>query len=108
MNYYFKCLQSYAVFHGRARRSEYWYFVLFDIIFLYAMRIIDGAMNSTLLYDVYILATLIPSVAVSIRRMHDVGKTGWFALVPIYNLVLAFTEGIHGKNEYGADPKENE
>ena len=50
-------------------------------------------------------ALLIPSLAVAVRRMHDVGKSGWFLLVPIYNLILALTEGTKGENEYGPDPK---
>jgi uncharacterized membrane protein YhaH (DUF805 family) len=47
------------------------------------------------------------SIAVAVRRMHDVGKSGWFVLIPIYNLVLAVTEGNKGTNEYGPDPKES-
>jgi len=50
---------------------------------------------------------LVPSVAVAIRRMHDVGKSGWYALIPLYNLILACTEGVKGINEYGDDPKQN-
>jgi len=53
------------------------------------------------------LATLLPGIGVAIRRMHDVGKSGWFMLIPIYNLILAFTEGDKGPNEYGEDPKAN-
>lgn len=52
-------------------------------------------------------AMLAPSIAVAVRRMHDVGKSGWFVLIPIYNLVLAVTEGDKGTNEYGPDPKES-
>ena len=51
------------------------------------------------------LAFLIPSIAVGVRRMHDVGKSGWFLLIPIYNLILACTPGESGTNEYGPDPK---
>jgi uncharacterized membrane protein YGL010W len=51
------------------------------------------------------LALLIPSIAVAVRRMHDVGKSGWYCLIPFYNLVLACTEGNSGTNQYGADPK---
>jgi uncharacterized membrane protein YhaH (DUF805 family) len=51
------------------------------------------------------LAIFIPSIAVGVRRMHDVGKSGWFLLIPIYNLILACTDGVQGDNEYGADPK---
>jgi uncharacterized membrane protein YhaH (DUF805 family) len=51
------------------------------------------------------LAVLIPSIAVGVRRMHDVGKSGWFLLIPIYNLILALSEGEKGDNKYGPDPK---
>jgi uncharacterized membrane protein YhaH (DUF805 family) len=55
--------------------------------------------------SIYSIAVLIPGIAVAIRRMHDVGKSGWFILIPIYNLILAVTEGQRGPNEYGEDPK---
>jgi len=54
---------------------------------------------------IYSLAILIPAIAVGVRRMHDVGKSGWFLLIPIYNLILACTDDVKGDNEYGADPK---
>jgi len=59
-----------------------------------------------LLGTIYGLVVLIPGIAVAIRRMHDVGKSGWFILIPIYNLVLAVTPGIIGENQYGSDPKD--
>lgn len=57
---------------------------------------------------VYSLAVLVPSIAVAVRRMHDVNKSGWFILIPIYNLILAVTEGDKGSNQYGPDPKNPE
>jgi len=54
---------------------------------------------------IFSIALLIPSLAVAIRRMHDVDKSGWFVLIPIYNLILACTEGSKGPNQYGVDPK---
>jgi uncharacterized membrane protein YhaH (DUF805 family) len=107
MNYYIKCFQNYAVFTGRARRSEYWYFVLFYMIFAFVAMFIDNVMGSAFIYTIYVLASLIPMIAVGVRRMHDVAKSGWFLLIPIYNLVLALTEGTRGENEYGPDPKGN-
>jgi uncharacterized membrane protein YhaH (DUF805 family) len=56
---------------------------------------------------IYSLGTIVPALAVSVRRMHDVGKSGWYILIPIYNLVLACTNGDTGTNEYGPDPKGN-
>jgi uncharacterized membrane protein YhaH (DUF805 family) len=112
MNYYFEVLKKYAVFKGRARRSEYWYFFLFNIIASILLGIIDysvGTYNeelgSGLFETIYSLGIIIPSIAVGVRRMHDVGKSGWFLLIPIYNLILAITEGDAGENEYGPDPK---
>ena len=106
MKYYFKVLQNYASFSGRARRSEYWYFFLFNLLIGIGLAVFGGLLGSELLSDIYSLAVLLPGIAVAVRRMHDVGKSGWYALIPIYNLVLACTEGDSGDNEYGADPKE--
>jgi uncharacterized membrane protein YhaH (DUF805 family) len=58
-----------------------------------------------LLGTFYGFAVLIPSFAVGVRRMHDIGKSGWYIIIPIYNLILACTEGDQGTNEYGPDPK---
>lgn len=65
-------------------------------------------MKSPFIPTIYSLAVLIPGIAVAIRRMHDVGKSGWYILIPIYNLILACTDGDKGQNEYGADPKESQ
>lgn len=112
MNWYFEVLKKYAVFTGRARRSEYWYFVLFNLIISILIGIIDysiGTFNEEtgrgIFGTIYSLGVLIPAIAVSIRRMHDVGKSGWFILIPIYNLILAVTDGDTGENQYGPDPK---
>ena len=112
MNWYFEVLKKYAVFEGRARRSEYWYFFLFNIIASFLTGILDFSLGTFdeaseigLLGTVYSLGILVPSIAVGVRRMHDVGKSGWFLLIPIYNLILAVTEGDVGENEYGPDPK---
>nr|WP_317169636.1 DUF805 domain-containing protein [Flavobacterium panici] len=105
-------LQNYANFDGRARRREYWMFFLFNIIISAVIGIIDGVAGLTfgpsktgILGLIYNLVVLIPSLAVGIRRMHDIGKSGWFILIPIYNIVLLATEGEKGPNLYGADPK---
>jgi uncharacterized membrane protein YhaH (DUF805 family) len=111
MNYYFKVLQNYATFSGRARRKEYWMFFLFNIIIAMILGFIEGiadinpTSDDSILANIYSLAILIPSIAVGVRRMHDVGKSGWFLLIPIYNFILAVTEGEKGENQYGADPK---
>lgn len=104
--------ENYANFSGRARRQEYWMFTLVNAIIYIALGVIDGVSGLTfgpgktgILSLVYNLLVLIPSLAVAIRRMHDVAKSGWYILIPIYNLILACTEGEKGPNQYGADPK---
>ncbi|MFY7943579.1 MAG: DUF805 domain-containing protein [Crocinitomicaceae bacterium] len=105
MNYYLKVLQNYANFNGRARRKEYWMFVLFNFIASFVLGFIGGLLDFTLLANLYSLAVLLPSIAVAVRRMHDVGKSGWFVLIPIYNFILAVSDGEKGENQYGPDPK---
>jgi uncharacterized membrane protein YhaH (DUF805 family) len=107
MKYYLKALQNYATFKGRASRSEYWYFVLFNVIFSIVLGFVSGIVDLPILYTIYSLALLIPSIAVAVRRMHDVGKSGWFVLIPIYDLILACTQGVKGENEYGTEPNDN-
>ena len=107
MKFYLKVLQNYATFKGRASRSEHWYFVLFNIIFSIVLSYVSGVVNLPILYTIYSLALLIPSIAVAVRRMHDVGKSGWFVLIPIYDLILACTQGVKGENEYGTEPNDN-
>jgi uncharacterized membrane protein YhaH (DUF805 family) len=99
--------ENYANFTGRARRSEYWYFVLGSAIISFTINILTALLSPKLVFlgIVYSLAVFIPTIAVLIRRMHDVGKSGWYILIPIYNLILACTAGDYGKNDYGQDPK---
>jgi len=113
MNWYLTVLKKYVQFSGRARRSEYWYFVLFSSIVSMILAGVDFAMGTRTaggfgggtLGSIYSVAVLLPSIAVGVRRMHDVGKSGWFILIPIYNLILACTDGEKGTNQYGPDPK---
>lgn len=120
MNWYFKVLKQYADFSGRARRKEYWMFILFNFIISVITSIIDKMMGLSIREDlpfgyvslIYALLIIIPALAVSVRRLHDIGKSGWWifiALVPIIGgiwlLILHFTNGQAGTNEYGPDPK---
>jgi uncharacterized membrane protein YhaH (DUF805 family) len=111
MNYYLTVFKKYATFSGRARRAEYWCFFLFSFIAMIALGFIDDLLKITphqdgsVLVSIYQLAVLIPSVAVSIRRMHDVNKSGWFILIPIYSFILIIMSGTKGDNKYGSDPK---
>ena len=109
LNNYSAVLKKFADFNGRSRRSEYWYFFLVNALVSMTFNFIGIALNGSsfvgLLSMVFTLAVLVPSIAVAVRRMHDVGKSGWYALIPIYNLILACTEGVAGENEFGANPK---
>ena len=112
MNYYVAVLKNYAGFSGRARRAEYWQFTLFNIIALVACFVIDLAIHSPILYALYALAVLVPSLAVAVRRLHDTDRSGWWlllGLIPLVGgivlLVFVCLEGTRGNNKYGADPK---
>lgn len=120
MNWYIKVLKQYADFKGRARRQEYWMFFLFNVIAAFALVMVGGAIGGALdapaiamiPYMIYILGVLIPGLAVSVRRLHDQNKSGWYYLVAfipfiggIWLLVLLATEGDSGPNQYGPDPK---
>lgn len=105
MKYYIKVLKNYAVFEGRARRSEFWYFILFHYIVALILTEVDNACSTNLFSPIYQLLGLIPLFAVGIRRMHDTGNNGWYFAIPFYNLILAATEGDEGDNQYGSNPK---
>jgi uncharacterized membrane protein YhaH (DUF805 family) len=119
MNWYLAVLKNYAGFSGRARRKEYWMFVLFNMIFAIVAMILDNVFGIAMegigygpLYGLYCLAIIIPSIAVGVRRLHDVGKSGWMMLISfipligaIWLLVLFVTDGNQGENQYGANPK---
>ena len=119
MNWYFEVLKKYAVFIGRARRKEYWFFVLFNFIFAIVLVFIDGMIGTFdaetgygVLSGIYGLAVLIPGIAVSIRRLHDTDRVGWWLLIcfipligAIWLLVLMVLDGTAGQNQYGPDPK---
>ncbi len=106
-DYFVKVLKNYVNFDGRARRSEYWYYTLILTLISIVLTFVDLSIGSDegILGTIFSLGTILPSIAVGVRRMHDVGKSGWFILIPIYNLVLACTNGDTGTNAYGADPK---
>ena len=120
MNWYLGVLKNYAAFNGRARRKEYWYFLLFNIIISIVLAVIDGVTGSFnpkggmgLLGGIYILAILIPGIAVSVRRLHDTARSGWWlliGLVPLIGgivlLVFMVQDSKLGQNQYGANPKE--
>jgi uncharacterized membrane protein YhaH (DUF805 family) len=121
MNWYLDALKKYAEFSGRARRKEYWMFALFNAIILVAIvvfTLVIASMDESLsmigglLIIVYSLATLLPGLAVAVRRLHDTGRSGWWfliAFVPFGGIVLlVFTvqDSAPGENQYGKNPKE--
>ena len=114
--------ENYANFSGRARRSEYWYFALMNVIIVIIAMTIDNMaglrFGTTMpfigpIYILYCLASFVPGLAVAVRRLHDVGKSGWFyfiCLIPligaIWILILFFTDSQSGSNQYGPNPKD--
>ncbi|MBU3659965.1 MAG: DUF805 domain-containing protein [Flavobacteriales bacterium] len=113
MNWYIKVLRNYTNFEGRARRQEFWMFFLINLIISAILQVIDftfyGIENDlNPISTIYSLAVLLPNIGVCIRRMHDINKSGWYMLIPVYNIFLFATEGDSGENQYGSDPKEEE
>ncbi len=99
------CLTKYVDFTGRARRSEYWYFFLFNVLVSSIASVMDEALPGDMLANVTTLVFLMPSIGVAVRRMHDIGKSGWFVLIPIYNIVLLATDSDPAPNAYGTPVK---
>ncbi|MFT4598121.1 MAG: uncharacterized membrane protein YhaH (DUF805 family) [Bacteroidia bacterium] len=107
--YFKECYtKNYANFEGRARRKEYWGFILFFMVIYFALFVIMSVTQTPaigILIILFYLGSFIPIIAVTCRRMHDTGKSGWFQLIPIYGFVLTFLDGDQGSNEFGADAK---
>jgi uncharacterized membrane protein YhaH (DUF805 family) len=118
MSWYLEVLKNYAVFSGRARRTEFWMFILVNILVTMLLAFVDSSLGMTVSYGVgtlsslYGLAVLIPSIAVAVRRLHDTGRSGWWwliSLVPfigiIVLLVFAAQDSQPSNNKYGVNPK---
>jgi len=120
MNWYLVALKKYAVFAGRARRKEFWFFTLFNVLIAVALAIIDmftGTFDEDvglgLLSGLYALALIVPSIAVTVRRLHDTDRSGWWyllVLVPLIGglviLVFMLLDSTPGSNRFGPNPKE--
>jgi len=113
MNWYIEVLKKYAVFSGRARRKEYWMFVLFNVIISVVLSFVEGLVGSAGVIGIlYSLAVLVPGLAVSVRRLHDTGRSGWWVLInliPLVGLIVfivfAAQDSQAGENQYGPNPK---
>lgn len=113
MNWYIDAWKNYVNFNGRARRKAYWMFVLFNIIAAVILSIVDGIIGTGgLLGGLYALAVFIPGLALLVRRLHDIGKSGWWALIGLVPLIgviviiiFACMDSQPGTNAYGPNPK---
>ena len=118
MHWYLDVLKKYAVFNERARRKEYWMFFLFNIIICFVLGFVEGLLGiaagsgTGVLSILYVLAVLIPGIAVSVRRLHDTNRSGWWlliGLVPLIGsivlLVFMVQDSQPGENQYGPNPK---
>ena len=137
MKWFIKCLKQYVDFEGRARRKEYWWFMLINFIISMILVICWLALETAAsgntdfnqqeailtmlknpflyIYLLYYIAVLIPGIAVLVRRLHDIGKRGWWiltGLIPLIGSIILLvwycTEGQRCENEWGPDPKEGE
>jgi uncharacterized membrane protein YhaH (DUF805 family) len=122
MNWYLGVLKKYAEFNGRARRKEYWFFILFNLIISCVLSVVDvflgtysAAAGLGILTGLYGLAVLLPGIGVTIRRLHDTGRSGWWiliALVPLVGwivlLVFMLLDSQPATNAYGPNPKAGE
>ncbi|MGL1956800.1 MAG: DUF805 domain-containing protein [Colwellia sp.] len=107
MDYFIGALKQYADFNGRARRTEYWMFILIYII----ISVILAVLGLDILSMIVGLALLVPSISIATRRLHDTGRCGWWqliALIPIIGfivLLVFLVQDSHDANDYGSNPK---
>lgn len=120
MEWYIKVLINYTNFDGRARRMEYWMFQLINLLISIALILIGllfglgfGMFPFAFISIIYSIGIFIPSIAVTVRRLHDTGKSGWMLLIgfipligSIILLVFLLSDSTYGKNQYGENPKE--
>ncbi len=113
MGWYLAVIKQYAVFSGRSRRKEYWMFTLINTVISIVLSLIDGAIGSSgVLQGIYVIAVLLPSIGVAIRRLHDTGHSAWWVLIPLVPIIGAIIMIIFlvkdsepGENRYGPNPK---
>lgn len=119
MPWFLLALKNYATFTGRSQRSEYWYFVLFYLVIYIGLSLLDGLLGTYsgkaeigLLSALFAIATLLPSIAVTARRLHDIGKSGWWQLIAFIPLIGALLllvwlarDSESAGNSHGPNPK---
>lgn len=120
MNYYSICLSKFADFSGRARRREYWTFVLVNCLIALLLLTLGLAFGedspaSNIMVTIFYLIMLVPNLSVSVRRLHDIGKSGWYmflSLIPLIGglilLIWSLMDSEPGENQYGKNPKEED
>lgn len=117
MNWYLSVIKNYTGFSGRARRKEYWMFVLINMIICAVLNVIQSVigMGTPYISIIYSLGVLLPSIAVAIRRLHDTDRSGWWlllSLIPVIGTIVIIVflcqNGTAGNNRFGANPKQNE
>lgn len=114
MEYYVSVLRDhYADFAGRARRREFWMFMLINFVISFVLGLVLGLAHLGPLSNLYLLAVLVPSLALGARRLHDTGRSGWWQLlsfIPVIGLIILIiwcaTDSQPGANKYGPNPKE--
>lgn len=113
MQYFISCItQNYVGFGGRARRAEYWYFTLFVSIISYGIIFVDAAVGASGILAFFVgLGFFLPNLAVSVRRLHDTDRSGWWLLIlflPLIGAIVVFVfyvlRGTAGENRFGPDP----
>lgn len=113
MNWYLAVIRQYVAFGGRAHRTEYWMFTLFNVLIMIGLGLVGELVGvKELLGNIYSLAVLLPSLGVSVRRLHDTNRSGWWLLIlliPLLGLLVylyfMISNGDQGSNRFGDDPK---
>lgn len=115
MKYYLDVLKKYAQFKGRTSRKQFWMFILFNVLFSTLLGFIDIVLGINILYPLYSMMLFIPILSILVRRLHDVGNSGWMlllSLIPIFGYIYLFVvtlqKGEDGSNMYGMSPIEVE
>jgi uncharacterized membrane protein YhaH (DUF805 family) len=111
MEFFIRAYQNYANFKGRDTRQQYWMFYLFYMIVTVILSIVDAIIGIDIFSTIFILGSLVPSIAIATRRLHDIGKSGWWQLIiliPLVGVIVLIVflakQGTYGENQYGEDP----